>query len=468
MLLDYCGILGQFTLGLISRKLGRFSTSLHFWSVCTPRIRREVEKLEPRVLFDVTGLIQWYSYLRHPSGIQRFSERVLQSRPIASCSSAATIARGLGGQRFYRVPTEVFHDLRGSRRNDAISRMRSFFVDSIDFSNPKLLFNDLRLIDVPYTVLSAARQWRKSPQAMRIGKGDVVVCLADFWCQRGHVDSLLRIKRLTGAKLVQMVHDLFALDHVGWSHPYFGRFFKDRFEALAPHVDRWLTNSRFVAGQLEMVRHGSATPIDIVPMGWNEPVDDDPRVLAKHGLSSRSYFLHVGTLEPRKNLVSLIDAAERAANKAGAHWRPLVLVGRDGWRSGEIHKRLNQLEAGVVRWLPGVPDSDLPALYRGARFTIVASLGEGWGLPVQESLAQGVPCISSPLGGIPEVGGDLVHYVDPHDVEAIADAIADWNTNDDRVAAARATIHARLSRARLPTWDDAGAQVLRSAFSALS
>jgi glycosyltransferase involved in cell wall biosynthesis len=420
----------------------------------------------PRLLFDVTGLVQWYSFLRHPSGIQRFTERVLQSRPVAASPDVILVARAFGGDDFVQVPSDLVSELAGPHREGTIGRIRSFFVQTMSFSQPRLMLEETRLVDVPYVLKAAVRSVHYEPICLR--ESDIIVGLGDFWCRKGHVAALARAKRRSGAKLVHMIHDLFALQHRDWTHPYFGVFFRDRFFALTPHVDRWLVNSRFVAGQLGDTLGSPRAPIDVVPMGWNPWRPAGSEALAHHGLRTNGYYLHVGTLEPRKNLVSLLAAAERAATAAGSRALPLILVGRDGWRSGEIRKRLSEVGDKVARWLPNVSDEELPALYQGASFTVSVSFAEGWGLPVQESLSQGTPCLSSPVGGVPEIGGSLVRHVGPDDVDGIAAAIAEWTLDDRLVASARDALRASLATSPRPTWDDSGNQVLASAFSVLS
>ncbi len=105
-------------------------------------------------------------------------------------------------------------------------------------------------------------------------------------------------------------------------------------------------------------------------------------------------------------------------------------------------------------------DSDLAALYQGALFTVYPSLTEGWGLPVQESLAFGVPCIASKAGAIPEVGRDLAVYVDPTDDAQVSAAIDRYLTDPNALAEARAKIAAFLMSERLPEWNDAARQVI--------
>ena len=450
-----------------------------------------------RLLFDVSGLVQWYAYLANPSGVQRFVEKVLQSAPIAADSRVEFVARGLGSDCFYRVNSTIIADLADQgRRLLAISRVRGLFADSMRLARPGMLWTDLRAIHLPYIALGLTRlgplweAWcaRRAPKwPLRLrpieppSKDDVIVGLGDFWCHRGHVDELIRLKARSGARLVHMVHDLFAIDRPEWTHPYYGRLFGERLAALAPYVDRWLVNSRFVAASLSKYlasSHVEPPAIDVIPMGWDgfEAPDERPGALddaifERLGLERGAYILHVGTIEPRKNLSALIDAMLRLRRDMGATAPICLLVGRDGWKSDAVRGRLAQVGAagGGIRWIQNVADRDLPALYRGARFTVVPSLGEGWGLPVQESLAQGTPCIASNAGALPEVGQDLATYVEPQNPDQLYRAIAHWVTDDGALAAARDRIHQRLRHPPpLPTWHRAGEEVLRSAITALS
>jgi glycosyltransferase involved in cell wall biosynthesis len=131
----------------------------------------------------------------------------------------------------------------------------------------------------------------------------------------------------------------------------------------------------------------------------------------------RPYVLATGTLEPRKNLPRLIEAFVRLPG----HLRDshtLVLVGGAGWASRQLARAIEGHTAQVIR-LGHVPDVDLPALYAGARVFCYPSLYEGFGLPVLEAMAAGVPVVASSTSSLPEVGGEAVRYVDPLDVASI-------------------------------------------------
>ena len=147
-----------------------------------------------------------------------------------------------------------------------------------------------------------------------------------------------------------------------------------------------------------------------------------------------------------------------------------MFAGVKGWRNRPLMRELEntQCAGGAIRWLGEVADDDLAALYRGAQFTVYPSLTEGWGLPVQESLAFGVPCIASKAGAIPEAGRDLAVYVDPTDDAEVSEAIDRYLTDQTVLAAARSRIATFLASGRLATWNDAARQVLDAAERSLS
>jgi glycosyltransferase involved in cell wall biosynthesis len=134
------------------------------------------------------------------------------------------------------------------------------------------------------------------------------------------------------------------------------------------------------------------------------------------------YVLHVGTIEPRKNLSRLLEAVHRL-RQAGEDVR-LVVVGSRGWLYEGFFQRLEELALGDAVQLAGyVPDADLPALYGAAALAAVPSLYEGFGLPVLEAMACGTPVVCSAASSLPEVGGDAARYFDPSDTPAMADAL---------------------------------------------
>ena len=156
------------------------------------------------------------------------------------------------------------------------------------------------------------------------------------------------------------------------------------------------------------------------------------------------YLLAVGTLEPRKNLPVLLEAFRQL--RADSRDLQLVLVGRQGWTDplpiGDL--------AAHVRLTGPLPDSELPELYAGAACFVLPSLYEGFGLPLAEAMAAGVPAVASDIAALREVGGDAVRYARVSDATAFAEAIR--VTLDRRDEAAAMAARAR-ERARRFTWE---------------
>ncbi len=138
-----------------------------------------------------------------------------------------------------------------------------------------------------------------------------------------------------------------------------------------------------------------------------------PRSAPLVGLPPR-YLLFVSTIEPRKNLGVLLDAyAELRRDYEGS----LVIAGRIGWKSEEIAERLRA--PGIVQ-LDYVPPAELATVYEHADIFVFPSLYEGFGFPLLEAMAYGVPVVAARSSSLPEIGGDAALYFDPHDAKELA------------------------------------------------
>lgn len=217
---------------------------------------------------------------------------------------------------------------------------------------------------------------------------------------------------------VVTVHDL-GYRYFPDAHPLGQRLYLDwstRFSARA--AKRLMADSHATAQDLQRFYNTSPGKITVVYPGRDERlarVDPAP-VRAKYGLPE-TYLLHVGTLQPRKNLVRLIEAVTRSGQPSAVS---LVLAGRAGWLSASI-TTLAQ-ERGV-RVLEYVPEEDLAGLYSGATAFVFPSLYEGFGFPVLEAMACGTPVICSNTSSLPEVAGEAALLVDPLNTQALASAI---------------------------------------------
>ncbi|WP_099866480.1 glycosyltransferase family 4 protein [Pararhizobium haloflavum] len=172
-------------------------------------------------------------------------------------------------------------------------------------------------------------------------------------------------------------------------------------------------------------------------------------VLAELGLEHEGYCLYAGTIEPRKNVMRLLDAYEGLPAAIRTRF-PLVLVGHRGWQSEAAHEKIERAVREGWAVYPGyVPNAHLPLLFAGARLFVLPSLYEGFGLPILEAMASGTPVIVSRNSSLPEVAGDAALYVEAEDTaelrEAIARGLDDTQWRSD-------SIRKGLDRAALFSW----------------
>lgn len=143
----------------------------------------------------------------------------------------------------------------------------------------------------------------------------------------------------------------------------------------------------------------------------------------QEALLQRDFILSVGTPEPRKNLVRLLQAFASLVQEQGIT-EDLVIVGDDGWGSVNLRDTIQQLQlAGRVRLQGKIGDEELAALYQHARCLVVPSVYEGFGLPVAEAMQYGLPAVVAEGGALAEVAGDSALLCDPLSVSSIAQSI---------------------------------------------
>jgi glycosyltransferase involved in cell wall biosynthesis len=237
--------------------------------------------------------------------------------------------------------------------------------------------------------------------------------------------------------LVVNVHDLAVLRHPTafnrWTRTY-SRIFVPRVARAATRV---VVLSEFVRRELVELLGLDERRIRVVPPAVGEPfVPGGPR-------AEGEYVLTVGTLEPRKNLPRLAEAARLAGVE-------LRVAGEQGWGSVDVG-------GSGVRVLGFVPDDELAALYRGALCVVYPSLYEGFGIPVLEALACGAPVVTSEGTAMAELANGAAVLVDPRDPEAIAAGIGEAIARRDELAAGGP------DRARAFTWK-ASAEALVSVY----
>lgn len=183
---------------------------------------------------------------------------------------------------------------------------------------------------------------------------------------------------------------------------------------------------------------------------------DAAAVREKYGLP-QGYILYVGTIQPRKNIDTLIEAYYRL-KLMRTDMPKLVIVGRKGWLYDRLFARIAELGlVDEVIFTGFVPDEELPYIYDGARLFAYLSFFEGFGLPPLEAMACGIPVVTSDTTSLPEVVGDAGIAVPPADVDSVAAAIA--SLLDDAGYAASLGQRGR-ERAQLFSWEAAARETL--------
>ena len=179
-------------------------------------------------------------------------------------------------------------------------------------------------------------------------------------------------------------------------------------------------------------------------------------VRQRYGLADR-FILYVGTIEPRKNLVRLLEAyADLHRHGALAH--QLVCVGPLGWGYQEVRRSVEALGLQKSVLLTGyVPFDDLPAFYNLSEIFVFPSLHEGFGLPVLEAMASGVPVITAGNSALGEIAGDAARAMDPLQTESIAEALVRLANNRDL---RRDLVERGLKRAKRFSWKKAARETL--------
>lgn len=173
-------------------------------------------------------------------------------------------------------------------------------------------------------------------------------------------------------------------------------------------------------------------------------------LLKQFGLQPDGYSFFVSTIEPRKNLTNLLAAYANLPVKIRSRW-PLVLVGAPGWQSEEIHKDIDRAQReGWLKYLGFVDQNILPALYAGCRLFTYPSWYEGFGLPIAEAMASGVPVLTSNCSSMPEVADGAAMLVEPGDVASICKGILQALEDKDWRSIA---IESGKIRASALTWD---------------
>jgi glycosyltransferase involved in cell wall biosynthesis len=253
-------------------------------------------------------------------------------------------------------------------------------------------------------------------------------------------------------------HDLFPIEHPEWYGSGYSKWHAYSMRRLAAKALHLIAVSEYTKSRLVKVLGRAPEDITVIHNGCSREGPADPIAIAAaaHALKipTRRYVLSLSSLESRKNIGSVLRAWSEIQQQLPADtW--LVLAGKS---DESVYARQNlRLDLPRVMTTGYVPEEHLAGLYSGASLFVFPSLAEGFGLPLLEAMACGVRCIASRTTSLPEVGGDVVEYIDPLDSDELARAM---------LFSLKATVLGdpfwpAVDRARRFTWDGAAAKTAR-------
>lgn len=262
-----------------------------------------------------------------------------------------------------------------------------------------------------------------------------------------------RIRCTLGVKTACFLHDLIPIDYP----EYFKPGWEPRYHQLANNVGRLfdavIANSETTARSLRAcLKEGPETAGTRMIRVTAPGVRTFHTPAAFHDTQDRPYFVVLGTIEPRKNHLLLLNLWTRLASILPAPPR-LLVIGHRGWENEQVVDMLERSRRlrGLVEEHSGLGDAQVGALLCGAQALLLPSFAEGFGLPLAEALASGIPAICSDIPVFRELGRDAPEYLDPLDLQSWSAAVVDYSQPDSPRRAAQMQ---RLTRWQAPSWSD--------------
>ena len=297
---------------------------------------------------------------------------------------------------------------------------------------------------------------------LEVARGSIYVSMGLDW-DFNDLQAVWAMKQAHGTRVILVVHDvipiLFPELTPSDSRDAFARYFVD----LAHVADRVVAVSQTSRDDFARFLEDVTCPAPRMQV-INSGSDVRTRASAKTSpplaeLTKRPFVLCVSTFEARKNHELLYHLWERLVSTHGDRAPLLVLVGMFGWGTTDLLNRIriNRTLAGKILLFSELPDGELFWLYEHCLFTVFPSLYEGWGLPVVESLALGVPCLASSAPSVVEATQGLFPTIDPLDFSAWLAHVERWSFDPAAREAVRATLRARY---RVTSWSEHGEALL--------
>lgn len=350
-----------------------------------------------RVWFDLSDIILFLNQHLRVSGIQRVMIKLFEQFHNNMCFGRNVVfvyfdkpsnsIREIDSNRFYRLCLEI--------EKQSIDR---YYITK-----------ELRKI--------------QSNTIVSVLPNDVYITLGAFWSITEYY-CILKYLKTIGCRIGVLIYDLIPLDDALYFDKNTSEAFRSSIVRVLYYCDFAMAISEHVAKETRRLITRNLKrnmPVYAIPLA-QDAIEinraDGAAIFVAPNLRG-NYVLCVGTIEVRKNHIYLFQIWKRWIEEGRRDIPQLILVGRWGWHFEQFRAALEETDylGGKIEILSSVSDSELSFLYANSMFTAFPSFAEGWGLPIGESLVYGKPCFASKTTSMPEVGGDFVRYIDPHQVE---------------------------------------------------
>lgn len=331
---------------------------------------------------------------------------------------------------------------------------RSVALDPVDFRGSGIhqhklsgalaeIFRESRGFQLPdYRVLASL--------SATFGTGFPEKCLRDCGVDIYHATDHL-VPRFRRLPVVATIMDTIPLSEPQWANPSFRGLKNFLWRRAVSWADHVITISAWSAGCIGREFKIPSRRISVIPLGVDEryaqqiPHEVMATVRSKFKIK-RPFFLCLGTITPRKNLETAVRAMA-LSNRAEFKGVDLLIAGRYGWGSQMLMKTLSSAQDdSPIRWLGSVTDIEKRVLLRSAIALVFPSLSEGFGLPIVEAFASGLPVICANRGASLEVAGDAAALVDPIDESQLGAAMRGLYFDQSFASALRAKGFERVQR----------------------
>jgi glycosyltransferase involved in cell wall biosynthesis len=374
-----------------------------------------------------------------PTGIDRvefaYAEHLLARGTAAACFAAVT-PTGRVGLLPDRTAERLVDALAASWEGNAEQRRQDRRV--------RRIARELRV------ALLGARE-RSLAERLRQEAGAVYLLVSHHHLENRSL--IARVKKRSAARFVCLIHDLIPIQFPEYAKPGQAENHLRRIENATELADALIVNSAVtrdaLQGQLDRCRR--TPPVLVAPFGTDLPTA--PNGGGGEAPPARPYFVYVSTIEARKNHLLLLNLWRQLATELGEAVPLLVLIGQRGWETENVVDMLERcpaLRRAVIEH-NALPDAEMVRLLKGASAVLLPSFAEGFGFPVIEALALGVPVLCSDIPALRETGGAVPEFFDPLDGPGWRTAILDYAAPH---SARRVAQLARLAGWRPPRWQD--------------